>query len=366
MSEAITLAILSQNLQEESQLNTLNTPSLTPVPQIVVIATQEDGRNPSSSNLLVADDRAAGLRSFLIQGNPFQRVATIALNKNTFKKNVRLSVYSVESPTNVTMGKIDVPAKRSVSSTLQAAARLAGVVSKGCVWIKMTYVGRELLFVNCHLPMHKKEPGLGFAYRTKAFQLILQKLTTLMSPSTTVFLTGDLNFRMDPERQAANQNQLTRILPELPIAFQELPTPPGTPESITCKLRPSANTACRLQNVKAIKNTSCTDPDRIPSRCDRILFSSQEEPVVHRYETFVMNPAFDHNGVLGIVTIGGDKEGEAQAQQNTSNTAHPVNYNSNASESSVSSNPAVPSTRRSRRQNRHRHRRTQRRLRRHQ
>jgi hypothetical protein len=354
MSEAITIAILSQNLQEESILTKLDFPFLKPVPQLVVIGTQEDGRNPSTSNLLVQDDHVAGLRSFLIQGNPFQRVGTIALNNNTFKKNVRLSVYSVEIPTNVTMGKIDVPAKRSVSSSLQAAARFAGVVSKGCVWIKMTYLGRELLFVNCHLPMHKKEPGLGFVYRTEAFKIILEKLRKLMSPSTTVFLTGDLNFRMDPEREPNSQNQLTRILPELPIAFQELPTPPGKAESITCKLKPSTNTRCRLQNVKSITNTSCLDPDRIPSRCDRILFSSKEDPIVYRYETFVMNPAFDHNGVLGIVTIGGDTDSDPF------NTAQSVNYNSNTS---ISSDPIVNTSNQESRRSRRRRNRQQRRRR---
>lgn len=370
MTTSMKIAIVTQNLEEAKSIPAMKLPAV--AADILVVATQEDGRSLADQTFLVNSKLNA--KTVSIQGNLYTLLGSIALNPRPFAKNVQLRVYGAELPSRVETGRLNVPAKRSVSSLMQRGARLAGVMSKGCVWAKIFFGDSELLFVNCHLPMHKKESGLGFQYRKESFTKILNTLVKdgVIEDTTTVFLTGDLNFRVDPGE--AIPDQLTRILPELPVHFEDLAElAPESVKSVTCKLEHSSNSACRTQNVNNITNKSCIDPNRIPSRCDRILVKTLEPLRVASYRTEVLNEIFDHNAVIGVVELGvepnknintvtGVVEEEGPLSHNNGYTTNTGSVPGNLSNSNLNNARATRrSLRRTRRRSRRQRRQTQRR-----
>ena len=295
-----TLAIISQNIASEK----LNTSYFTPdIPHELLVVCQQEVKSPYNPTI-VSD--------YYISTSELTPIADVFLNNPNAKidKNLRMIVYSRNHRYIVKTGTIPIANKagikgafaygyQTLTSSTGNLTKTAGY-SKGAVWATLEKNGTTYLFVNAHLPMDKKAPGLGVDYRTKAFKTILTKLAPLVTANTYIFFMGDLNFRMDE----VGRNQLNPLLEQpLPISLTDIS--PTSGQSYTCKFIPTGTKDCRLQEIEPgvpPKDPTCFDNERIPSRCDRILVGDNNLPILD-YKTFVLDTKFDHNGIYATFEL---------------------------------------------------------------
>jgi len=166
-----TLGIVSQNTASEKENKEYYTPNSN---HTLLVVCQQEVKSPYNPTI-ISDD--------YIHDNKLLSVADVFLNNSKAKidKNLRITVYSKDPSYIVKMGKIPVANKagilgavaygyQTLTSSTGNLTKTAGY-SKGAVWVSLEKSGTTYLFVNAHLPMDKKAPGLGVEYRIKAFKL---------------------------------------------------------------------------------------------------------------------------------------------------------------------------------------------------
>jgi len=295
-----TLGIISQNLASEKENTRYFTPNM---PHDILVVCQQEVKSPYNPKI-ISDD--------YIRTNRLASIADVFLNNSNAKidKNLRITVYSKDTSYTVKTGTIPIANKAGIRGAVaygyQALTSGTGNLtktagfSKGAAWASLEKNGTTYLFVNAHLPMDKKAPGLGLDYRIKAFKTILTKLAPLVTANTYMFFAGDLNFRMD----TAGKNQLYTLLEQpLPISLTDIS--PISRQQYTCKFLPNKTDECRLQEIKPgapPTDPNCFDNERIPSRCDRILVGDNHLPILD-YKTFVLDSKFDHNGIYATFEL---------------------------------------------------------------
>jgi hypothetical protein len=291
------VAVLSQNcagLNTDIRFDTI----LSRDPDVYVEMTQEDARPVTGETLLMSKMLAK-----------YRVLTTVALNETEASQNLIMTCVTKE-PVDYISGSIPIS-----PSANKAALFAQGLIhhvsrmgySKGAVYIKL--LGPEpILFINMHLPMSGaknlltgalKNSTLGLAYRTTALHELLLAVKKLVDKQTTVFIGGELNFRMD----ANGTDQLDTLLAqgELPYDVREVVGPTKT---VTCKYTQPSR-ACRtrklpragITNFLKTVQAECGDKSRVPSRCDRFLVGGAGQLALHLVGAEVFMPDSDHNGI---------------------------------------------------------------------
>ena len=197
-----------------------------------------------------------------------------------YMKNKLLDIQDTEVET----GKKPLPTQEGIKGNLLLKAQKAITgFSKGAIWIKVEKP-IPILFINVHLPILKKKGnlGLGFEFRAQKMMEVLNSdaIKDLISDDTTVFMTGDMNFRINPN----HRNQLTNLLTYIP-SLKELPF--INPED------------------RVTMNKTCVNKKRIPSRCDRILYklSPALSMKVLQHKGANLYNKSDHNALFATVEL---------------------------------------------------------------
>jgi len=336
----VRVSIVSFNLANTTEtLSADSTEVLQFNPDIHVEATQEDYRpidNHSIFGGVLTDKR-------------YSMFDMISLNTKPTDMNVVLRVYmkygtlDSQGMTDHKMGKQPLPELNGQTGkfVLQAQAAADRLpfgnkgFSKGAVWIKI-YEPYPMLFINMHLPILKTKgnKGLGFEFRAQKLKEILRnpEITALATPNTTVFVMGDLNFRINPDQH----DQLTNLIASDIPFLKELDFLRPEDRVITCKFEKNRGEACaearRIQPVvpggppMATGMDYCVSEKRTPSRCDRILVHSAVNISIKvlQHKGADLVDASDHNALFATVELGylPSKAAEpawGSGDQNTSN-----------------------------------------------
>ena len=298
-------------------------------PDIHVEMTQEDARSSAYGK---AYDNESILDKSQFPALDYQIVGKESLNQMTTKQNAVLRVWSKrDQPSEIlARGRIQLSSKGKDSlknkflTGLQKGLGATGLgfgigITKGAVYLKIKYQDSVYLFINMHLQMNKNQEGLGFAIRKKGFLGILKQLEklNLIDDTTSVFIGGDLNFRMDMQ----GKNQLNTIMPEIPF-LKELPIDPAE-KKFTCKFKEGTDSACRTEQSPDTSDAGlyragiqrrwdgCMEPLRIPSRCDRFLYRLPSTKMVSipYYKVLNLLAESDHNAIWSVVDVT-DGQGE--------------------------------------------------------
>ena len=255
-------------------------------PDIHVEMTQEDYR-PLNAGTVFADT---------VFPRDLQLIASKSLNNGPTTQNVVLRIFSKTAIQSTSGSKaLGAKGKENWKFKTQQALSHTGIglgVSKGAVWVKLN-LPKPILFICMHLPMKSKSPNLGLDIRTRALHRIITEVAPLIDDNTSVFIGGDLNFRMSYD----GKNQLTNELTRIPF-LKELPFVTEGDKIFTCKFKSlvkessgffgfgktkTINNTCRQKRltptptvgnpaiVQALQQ-QCGVLDRIPSRCDRFLY----------------------------------------------------------------------------------------------
>ena len=343
----IRVNIVSFNLANTTQeLSADSTEVLQYDPDIHVEATQEDFRPVNNNSIFgpVLTNKGYGLFDM------------VSLNQKRTDMNIVLRVYmkydmlEAQGMTTPENGKRPLPTQNGqVGLALLKGQGLASSLpgtsgySKGAVWVKV-YQPYPMLFINMHLPILKKkgDRGLGFNFRAQKLKeiLFLPAIRSLAASDTTVFITGDLNFRINPDQH----NQLTNLLSSNIPFLQELPFLRPEDRVITCKFEKGRGEACaaarKLQPVfpggppLPAGMDYCVDEKRTPSRCDRILYHPGNSTTVKvlQHKGADLFDDSDHNALFATVEVtafsrsaakfpawGSSQIAEDQPQNTTSN-----------------------------------------------
>jgi hypothetical protein len=337
--------IVSFNLANTTQeLSADSTEVLQYDPDIHVEATQEDFRPVNNNSIFgtVLTNKGYGLFDM------------VSLNQKRTDMNIVLRVYmkydmlDAQGMTTPQNGKRPLPTQNGqVGLTLLKGQGLAAGLpfgttgySKGAVWVKV-FQPYPMLFINMHLPILKKkgDRGLGFNFRAQKLKeiLFLPAIRSLATSDTTVFITGDLNFRINPDQH----NQLTNLLSSNIPFLQELPFLRPEDRVITCKFEKGRGEACeaarKLQPVfpggppLPAGMDNCVDEKRTPSRCDRILYhpGNSTKVTVLQHKGDDLFDDSDHNALFATVEVTGFSRnaakfpawGSAQIAEQTQNVS---------------------------------------------
>ena len=298
-------------------------------PDIHVEMTQEDARISAYGK---AYDNESILDKSQFPALDYQIVGKESLNQMTTKQNAVLRVWSKrDQPSEIlARGRIQLSSKGKNSlknKFLTGAQKGLGAtglgfgigITKGAVYLKIKYQDSVYLFINMHLQMNKNQEGLGLAIRKKGFLGILKQIEKLklIDDTTSVFVGGDLNFRMDMQ----GKNQLNTIMPEIPF-LKELPIDPSE-KKFTCKFKEGTDSACRTEQSPDTSDAGlyragiqrrwdgCMEPLRIPSRCDRFLYRlpSTKTVIIPYYKVLNLLAESDHNAIWSVVDVT-DGQGE--------------------------------------------------------
>jgi hypothetical protein len=292
-------------------------------PNLHVEMTQEDGRISTYGK---AYDNESIVKNVSNSALIWRSVGKESLNQMTTKQNAVIRVWEKRDRNHpaeiLARGRIQLSSKgkntlkNKFLTGMQKGLGATGLglglgITKGAVYLKIKYQNSIFLFINMHLQMNKKEPGLGFETRKKGFFGLLKELQSLklIDDATSVFIGGDLNFRMDME----GKNQLNSIMPEMPF-LKELPI---DNKKFTCKFKEGDSTPCRTESIPDTLNVGlykaginrrhkgCMDPLRIPSRCDRFLYRlpSNKTIEIPYYEVLNLIPESDHNAIWAVVNV---------------------------------------------------------------
>ena len=320
--------IVSFNLANTTEeLSADSTEVLQYDPDIHVEATQEDFR-PLNNNSIFGP---------ILTNKGYGLFDMVSLNKKPTDMNVVLRVYmkydmlDAQGLTTPQNGKQPLPTHNGqVGLAILKGQGLAASLpfgtsgySKGAVWVKV-FQPYPMLFINMHLPILKKKGnlGLGFNFRAQKLKeiLFLPAVRSLATSDTTVFITGDLNFRINPDQH----NQLTNLLSSNIPFLQELPFLRPEDRVITCKFETGRGEACagarKLQPVVPggpplpAGMDQCVDEKRTPSRCDRILYhpGNGTTVTVLQHKGADLFDESDHNALFATVDVTGFSRGAMQ------------------------------------------------------
>lgn len=273
-------------------------------PDIHVEATQEDYRPLDNTSIFGPALTNGGYGLFKMT----------SLNDTPNSMNVVLRVYMKYKlldiqDTEVETGKKPLPTQDGLKGNLLLEAQKAITgFSKGAIWIKVEKP-MPILFINVHLPILKKKGnlGLGFEFRAKKMMEVLNsdEIKNLISDDTTVFMTGDMNFRINPN----HRNQLTNLLTQIP-SLKELPFINPEDRVITCKFEKGDSEECdkarqTTPEESITMNKTCVNKKRIPSRCDRILYklSPALSMKVLQHKGANLYNKSDHNALFATVEL---------------------------------------------------------------
>ena len=204
--------------------------------------------------------------------------------------------------------------KISNIDTSKEATGIAGVYgNKGGVAISFNWLSQRLCFINSHLAAHQEK----VAERNRDFRSILDGLslpeTLTAGPEFAfdhVFWVGDLNYRIDMEREAvvkhAEKGKL-KALWEADQLRQEMEK--GTVFAGWKEMgTPADNFPPTYRYTRGVEPRVYNDEKaRVPSWCDRILYHSLPgtRPVtVKEYSAYNGFLASDHNPVVAKVELG--------------------------------------------------------------
>lgn len=334
--------IVSFNLANTTEeLSADSTEVLQYDPDIHVEATQEDFR-PLNNNSIFGH---------VLTNKGYSIFDMISLNQKPTDMNVVIRVYmkydmlesqGLTTPQN---GKHPLPTHNGqMGSAILKGQGIAERLpfgtkgyTKGAVWVKV-YQPYPMLFINMHLPILKKkgDRGLGFNFRAQKLKeiLFLPAIRRLVTNDTTVFIMGDLNFRINPDQH----NQLTNLLSSNIPFLQELPFLRPEDRVITCKFEQGRGSACdaarKLQPVfpggppLPAGLSMCVSEKRTPSRCDRILYhpGNWTDINVLQHKGADLFDKSDHNALFATIEVTGFSRtavnfpawGSAQQSQNVS------------------------------------------------
>jgi hypothetical protein len=297
--------IVTFNLANTSEyLSADSTKVLQYDPDIHVEATQEDYRELNNNSIFGPSLTNAGYGLFQMT----------SLNDTPNSMNVVLRVYmkykllDIQN-TAVETGKKPLPTQEGIKGNLLLKAQKAITgFSKGAIWIKVEKP-MPILFINVHLPILKKKGnlGLGFNFRAQKMIEVLNSdaIKDLISDNTTVFMTGDMNFRINPN----HRNQLTNLLTQIPL-LKELPFINPEDKVITCKFEKGDSDECdkarqTTPEESITMNKTCMDKKRIPSRCDRILYNLAPtlSMKVLQHKGANLYSQSDHNALFATVEL---------------------------------------------------------------
>jgi hypothetical protein len=318
-ARAIKINIVSFNLANTTKdLAADPTEVLQYNPDIHVEATQEDQRKLDTHSIFGSALANRGYTLFDM----------ISLNQKPTDMNVVLRVFmkadllGLQGMTEHKKGKEPLPELNGLvgKSVLKAQAYASRLsfgnkgFSKGATWIKI-YQPFPVLFINMHLPILKTKGnrGLGFAFRAQKLKEILTHpgVKALATADTTVFITGDLNFRINPDQH----DQLTDLIAQDIPFLKELPFLRPEDRVITCKFEKDKGEACKearkLQPVvpggppMPAGMDYCVSEKRTPSRCDRILFHSGDGMSVRvlQHKGADLVDSSDHNALFATVEL---------------------------------------------------------------
>ena len=319
--QPVKVNIVSFNLANTTQeLSADSTEVLQYDPDIHVEATQEDFRPLNNNSIFgtVLTNKGYGLFDM------------VSLNQKPTDMNVVIRIYmkydmlESQGMTEPQNGKRPLPELNGqVGLALLKGQGIAERLpfgtsgySKGAVWVKV-YQPYPMLFINMHLPILKKkgDRGLGFNFRAQKLKeiLFLPAVRSLATSDTTVFVTGDLNFRINPDQH----NQLTNLLSSNIPFLQELPFLRPEDRVITCKFEKGRGSACdaarKLQPVVPggpplpAGLSNCVSEKRTPSRCDRILYhpGNETKVTVLQHKGADLFDDSDHNALFATVEVTG-------------------------------------------------------------
>lgn len=309
------ISLFTCNLANASVSPNITTKDVfTCAPTIHVEMTQEDYRPKEAGSVFATGTIPATLLP----------KSTVTLNKGATTQNIVIRLFSTSDVGTITTGSKAIGAKGKNNWKFSAQKVLAAIgtglgASKGAVWIKIT-LPVPILFVCMHLPMKSKSADLGLDIRTKALHRILREISPLVDATTSVFIGGDLNFRMTYD----GRNQLTDVLTTIPF-LKEIPFVNEADKIFTCKFKSleqktsgllgfgqkiSINQTCKQKrmtpvptsanpNAVHILQNECGDSHRIPSRCDRFLYNTSpgKDIEVSYQKGGPLVPGSDHNAM---------------------------------------------------------------------
>jgi exonuclease III len=335
--------IISLNVDGLKESTNIQLPTeLQPDPDIYVEFTQEDARdvkidqlNPlrtaydPKNNLLKENLKITGgsYDNITLVDSAYLKdmnlVAHVSLNPVRTSQNIITNIFLKKglNPWNVETGVIAVKPSQGKLGKIKSffQSHLTGY-SKGCVWVKLFFETSSVLFLNLHLPVDTSDKEtLGYLFRKKMFYKILRMLSNKVDENTSVVVGGDLNFRIDH-----NRDQLTNLLRNatrnnrntIPIPLKELAFPEGQEPTFTCKFKEYSDEACRLTHISNLPNNkklNCADEHRTLSRCDRFLVTGN--PTVFLYDSSVLLDNSDHNAIFASFDIGSSSGGRRKTRR---------------------------------------------------
>ena len=319
MSKILKVAVLSQNAVKSSP--GLNVGLLTPDVDVYVEMTQEDSRTPDEKTIINPVS--------LIDYKPVIQ----SLTKAKSDKNIVTKLFIKDSSIKVTdRGHVDIGAgdKRKTIGFLKSTAQEFGLANftKGAVYIKIKKGQHSFLFINMHLPIDTgDEQTLGNDYRIHSLVEIMDKLEEKIDDKTTVFVGGDLNFRIVEENYKMI-DQLNKILSKVSSHIRELNFLDPEDIKFTCKFKTPIkevyNAGLDENHAKNIELEECRNrpfkPDkgyiqtvqrdcgvgnRTPSRCDRFLLmpvdNTVDYKVIRHTAVYLKEIGSDHNAIECVV-----------------------------------------------------------------
>jgi len=303
------IGVISQNLAEAVYTPDIYESSIINLaPDLYIEMTQEDGRVPCTSSIISSD--------LLINYNHLECVSLNGGQKT--QQNIMINVFiknGIKNPVLAKGSAVIAPKGSSFRLGLQTMAKALHTgygYSKGMVYVKIQTNKRPILFINMHLPVKTKvvkgvlkNATLGLEFRRASFLELLNKLDKdgLLIDNPVIFVSGDLNFRMDK----TGRNQLNSILRDESSLFYNLKelTQPEGEKRITCKFV-TTNKTCRMRKLPLNNKepfledmqSECGNSMRVPSRCDRFLISKglPVNVLLNTVKYLVENS--DHNAIL--------------------------------------------------------------------
>jgi len=325
MSKILKVAVLSQNAVKSSPGLALDL--LESDVDVYVEMTQEDSRE--------LDEKTIINPVSLIDYKPVIQ----SLTKAKSSKNIVTKLFIKDPSIEVThSGHVDIGAgdKRTKIGFLKSTAQEFGLANftKGAVYIKIKKGEHSFLFINMHLPIDTgDEQTLGNDYRIHSLVEIIDKLEEKIDDKTTVFIGGDLNFRIVEENYKM-VDQLNKILSRDSTQIKELDFLDSEDIKFTCKFKTPVKQeyeykmldknykknieleACRNRPFKSDKGyiqkvqRDCGVGNRTPSRCDRFLLmpidNTVDYKVIRHTAVYLKEIGSDHNAIECVVEFNDD------------------------------------------------------------
>jgi hypothetical protein len=254
------------------------------------------------------------------------------LTKAQSGKNIVTKLFINDPSITVTeSGHVNIGAgdKRTWLGYAKSGAQELGLAkfTKGAVYIKIAKGEHSFLFINMHLPIDTADKQtFGNDYRIHSLVEIIDKLEEKIDDKTTVFIGGDLNFRIVEENYKM-VDQLNKRLSKVSSQIRELNFLDPEDIKFTCKFKTPVKQeykmldenykknieleACRNRPFKMDKEyieevqRDCGVGNRTPSRCDRFLLMPVDKTVdykvIRHTAVYLKEIGSDHNGLECVV-----------------------------------------------------------------